>query len=1660
LNTSVDLYAQVKGTTVSTYSWTTSGNFTGTALTGTSAYHVHFQWPGTQASAQVESITLTVTDTSSHQESETIDFQVPTSNIVTMPSSASWPVTIPPDLVQPGAPAFDSQGVSVDAISGALDTSIDLPSYNPNVPVLSLVYNSLTADPRPIVVVHHTLDDTKTVPTKVDATLTFNGSAGTKWVYDTSQFIAGDVQQMALQANATSLSTGRYSYSVQIIDERSSNTTLTYTGTATVLNQSTSAVGDGWTIQGLEQVIPAGDSSGVILSLGDNGESLWFAGNPGVGGSYTTPAGDFSTLTKTSSGYTRTLPDGTQITFNSSGYQTATIDLNSLHVTFAYNGSNQLTTVQDPYGNSVTLTYSSGKLSTIQDPAGRLATFTFSGNNLQAVKQADGSLVTFSYDGSGRMTQVKDQRANTVTIAYDSIERASTITRPDGTTQLFSAYQEQGWTNSGTSGSPAASTLLAEAVTNYTTPAGNTLQTRPDWMGLGRLGQATDAFGNVFSNDPNANGLPIVSVDGLNRITQATYDSLGNPVTIAYPDLATDHYTYNSDSEPLTHTDGNGHTTSMTYDGEGNLTSIKDPLSNLTTLTYTANGQIQTIKDANGKTTSIQYDSQDRATTVQFPDGTTNLYSYNSQGNVTKVTDGRSNATTYLYDALNRLTGSTDALNNLTTLTLDGAGNVTKIQAPTPAGQTARTTTFAYDSMNRVTTVVDPLGNQSVVGYDADGNESSFKDPLGRVTTTQYDAMDNPVVVIDPMGNHVTATFDADGEKLTVTDSLNRTTTYSYSVRGWLAMITDPLGFLTTITYTPTGKQSGTYKTAGSLLETSALTYDAADRLQSRADGMNDLTTFSYDGVGNVTAVKDANNNTISYVYDSRNRVTTVTDALGHSTVIGFDGSGNQQTVTDPLGHTATVLFDALDRATTLISAISGTTTIVFDAAGREISLTDPVGNRTQWAYDSNDRLTTLTQPNNATVTYVYDAAGELTDTTDADGRRTTLAYDPDGAQTGETWVGASPAEKITYTFDAAHQLTKVADSFATLTFVYDNDSRLTTQVTSGPGTGQPTVTLTYSYDQLGEETSVTDSLSSQGITTYSYDNAQRMNKITTNYGGAPQVSLSYDPANRLTSTSRQIGSSSTAAQVNTTIVYDAANRMVTVTHGYSTFGIPSWTTTPLATQVYSYDSANRLSSETDAEGTASFSYDNANELTGVTGSRSESYSYDSNGNRTGSGWSTTVMNEVATSPGPITYTFDNAGNMITSKTGSTTTTFTYDFRNRLTGVNQGGTLIATYVYNALDQRIGAQDSGTQTWTVYDGQSPDANPYADFNGSRNLTMRYLFGPGVVNGAVTSVILARTTSGGTTAWYLTDKLGSVRDIVSTTGTVIDHIVYDSFGNIVTETNGANGDRFKFAGMHYDAAIAQQYDHARSYGSGIGRFLSQDPLAFGAGSTNLYSYVNDSPTDVTDMSGLEPPPPPPVDVNAGIKSLVANKPFMTALRRDPCFGPLIAKRLADPTLINKIVLTPALGPRSEFDPRTGIIRLGTTLTMEGIELAIVHEVAHERYLWHTGDDHTSLYNEFYAFYYETMAYQYGVGPLGEKDMTSMVAPDPSRFWTRGIMDPDRIVTWLNLPDNPYRLIGCPTYPPGWPKLGVKLGYPRGVGPRLARPPISLPRPGPPF
>ncbi len=73
----------VSGTTVSSYSWGTSGiTSDANSITGASTYQLSFIWNNKLLSApHVDAVTLTVTDTNSHIETYTYDFQVPQASV-------------------------------------------------------------------------------------------------------------------------------------------------------------------------------------------------------------------------------------------------------------------------------------------------------------------------------------------------------------------------------------------------------------------------------------------------------------------------------------------------------------------------------------------------------------------------------------------------------------------------------------------------------------------------------------------------------------------------------------------------------------------------------------------------------------------------------------------------------------------------------------------------------------------------------------------------------------------------------------------------------------------------------------------------------------------------------------------------------------------------------------------------------------------------------------------------------------------------------------------------------------------------------------------------------------------------------------------------------------------------------------------------------------------------------------------------------------------------------------------------------------------------------------------------------------------------------------------------------------------------------------------
>ena len=1232
---------------MASYRWNTSGLTDATAITGASTADLKFQWNASNATAAGNSATLTVTNTSGKTQVQTYTFQVPAGSGTAGTGTLAWPQVVSPDAVSASAPTMAVQDGAIDANSGAFDTAIALPSYDPNVPSVTLAYDSVTANPQPILDLHHTLDPAQATPSQVTAQLTFNGSAGSTVYTNTSQLIPGDVQQIALQANASGLASGRYGYSVTTGDVRSSTTTATATGSTDVINNTASALGSGWTVAGLEKIIPA--SGGVVLDLGEGGKSLWFA--TGSGSTYVDPAGEFSTLVANSGGTTtRTLPNGLTIQFNSAGQEISALDPNGIGDNYTYNANNSINTIKDNYGNTTTFAYTAGLLASITDPASRVASFTHNGTNLSGVTLPDNSSWTYGYSGTNALSAIKDPNSNNFGVTYDAAGRVSGVTNPDSTTESFSNVQESGLpaAGTGTSSSPAAPTLLAEAGASMTDQVGDVSSIQTDWAGLGLSDVSIDALGNISTANRDGNGLPIVTTDPMNRITQSVFDAKANVTKTTYPDGTTSSATYNSFAEPLTTTNRLGYGASYVYDTTSDKTSYTDEVGNVTTWTY-------------------------------------------SGGLVTSQT-----------------------------------------LPPLPSA---------------------PSGGGG---------------PQANIAVLQTDEVSN-------------TGYNTQGEGTTSNTNGSQAMTYTFNAAGMKTSQTNPKG------------------------DTQLWTYDAMNRLLSYTDGNNNKTTYTRDPDGNVTIV------------------------------------------TDPLLNKTTTAFNPMGLPTTVTAANNGVTTTGYDKAGRVTSITDPDNNKTSYTLNADGWRMVTTDPFSHATTLTRDADGEVTSSTDRDGRLIRYGYNAMGQVTSEQWInsGGATINTVASTYDNGGELTKLQDNSSTLTYTYDKDGNALTVSTAGTA-GQPSVTLTSTYAGGSFVTGLADNLSSAGSVSYYYDAAQRLTQISTTYGGTagPRVAFGYDTNNNLTTESRTIGGTGTA--VATTLGYDTGNRLTSIAHAV-TGGAT------LDSYTYGYDAAGRLTSETNAEGSVTDSYDTVNELTGVTGSQTATYGYDLNGNRNTAGYTTGTNNQLTAGAGN-TYTYDAEQNLLTKTQTSTGNvwTYTWDYRNRLTGVvekSSSGTVLVqgTYTYDALNRRIGVAETvggtTTTTWTVYNG----TNPYADFNGSGTLLTRYL------TGKATDSYLARVAASGTVAWYLADHEGSIRDIANTSGAVIDHVAYDSYGNVTSETSPSNGDRIKFDGMAWDAAIGDYYDNARYYDSVSGRFISQDSFGFQAGDTNLDRFVGNSPSDYVDPTG---------------------------------------------------------------------------------------------------------------------------------------------------------------------------------------------------------------
>jgi RHS repeat-associated protein len=315
---------------------------------------------------------------------------------------------------------------------------------------------------------------------------------------------------------------------------------------------------------------------------------------------------------------------------------------------------------------------------------------------------------------------------------------------------------------------------------------------------------------------------------------------------------------------------------------------------------------------------------------------------------------------------------------------------------------------------------------------------------------------------------------------------------------------------------------------------------------------------------------------------------------------------------------------------------------------------------------------------------------------------------------------------------------------------------------------------------------------------------------------------------------------------------YDPAGRLTNLKHSHDG--------NTIADYGWEYDKGSRITKHTSPDGSSEYNYDKTNQLTGSDHSTQtdESYQYDSNGNRTGSGYTNGANNQLL-SDGTYNYEYDGEGNR-TKRTEIATgkvDEYTWDYRNRLTNVvtkdsNGNATGRDEYTYDAFDKRISksvdADGDGSGSAEiekyVYDGD----NIALVFDGSGNQKERFLHGTGVDS------VIAQENADGQVKWALSDNQGTVRDVIDSNGNVLNHLVYDSFGKVIGETNPAVNFRFGYTGQELDPETGNYNYGRRFYDPNVGRFISEDPTGFNAGDANLYRYVRNNPINFVDPFGL--------------------------------------------------------------------------------------------------------------------------------------------------------------------------------------------------------------
>jgi RHS repeat-associated protein len=413
--------------------------------------------------------------------------------------------------------------------------------------------------------------------------------------------------------------------------------------------------------------------------------------------------------------------------------------------TYRPDGHGQLQSVQNAKGE--TTTYSYGPATDV--PADYLASIT------SPMFNSSSAVTNFTYDSANRVRTVTSLPDNyAVTADYDNLDRPTTITYPDGTTQTFGYTQDFGdgrgvqmlldaTTSTDRRGRRTTrhydknrhvdSITEPFAIASNSTPTYRT--TLYGWCTCGALTSITDPRGKITTFDRDLQSRVTRKLFADNTAILYGYENTTSRLkSITDPLNQSTNYSYYADDtlQQISYTNAINPTPNVSFNYDDNYNRIRNMTDGVGTTSY----EYYTI-------TSPPALGAGRLKTVDGPFNNDAItYAYDELGRVlSQSINGVPSAIT--YDSLGRLDTSDNVLGHFSR-TYDGTGNVTpRLKTLSyPNGQTANYTYFDKLNDMRLQTLQN-LGSGGVnlsqfdYSYDAEGQIRGWLKRLG-INTVGY----------------------------------------------------------------------------------------------------------------------------------------------------------------------------------------------------------------------------------------------------------------------------------------------------------------------------------------------------------------------------------------------------------------------------------------------------------------------------------------------------------------------------------------------------------------------------------------------------------------------------------------------------------------------------------------------------------------------------------------------------------------------------------------------------------------------------------------------------------------------------------------------------------------------------------------------------------